>query len=239
MRKIAIIGSCVSRDILNIENSNKYFLPCEYIPRSSLASWFSSQPFDDNYTEKLQSDFQRRVVRTDILKQQIKKLTDANADIILIDLIDERFDLIKTDSGLCTLSDELRSTGVLRNLQCNTIRSGSNEFISLWIEGWKKMLHFFINKQNIKNVYLNKVYWANQTKSGENFISTKERIESQNRFLDKLYDVIKAYLPERQIIEFNRDIFIGADEHRWGKSPFHYVESYYATAFEELKRRCL
>lgn len=73
MKKIFVIGSCVSRDIFNAEGSKENFLVDGYIPRSSLASLLSSSPFEDEYTANLSSDFQKRIVHADIVKLSEKK----------------------------------------------------------------------------------------------------------------------------------------------------------------------
>lgn len=236
MKKIFVIGSCVSRDIFNAEGSKENFLVDGYIPRSSLASLLSSSPFEDEYTANLSSDFQKRIVHADIVKLSEKKIQESHADYFLIDLIDERFNLIKTNTGICTLSDELKGTGITKNMPGSVIESGGDEFFDLWQKGWMKLLYLFENKKSREKIILNKVFWANCTKSGEKFNSIGERIKNQNNFLGRMYEVIESDLNPRQVINFPSDVLLAADEHRWGRSPFHYCDEYYAFALNFLKK---
>ena len=52
--------------------------------------------------------------------------------------------------------------------------------------------------------------------------------------LDHLYNSEERSLPPENIMNFPKELMVGADEHQWGKSPFHYVTEYYESALNFL-----
>ncbi len=94
IRNLLIYGSCVSRDIFNLEESRDFKLT-DYYARSSMASLCSEAYENEEALSRIPSAFRRRMVACDFSKEILSaKDKFAAADVILIDLIDERFDLI-------------------------------------------------------------------------------------------------------------------------------------------------
>lgn len=233
--KVLIFGSCVSRDVLNYQN-NEIEL-ANYFARSSLASAFASLAINDTYTKNLDSDFQRRVVAADLGKKFKEYIKIANFDLFLIDLIDERFNIFMFEQGgLCTLSNELLSAGFDPEKEPGRIiPSGSEEFYTLWESSWIRFLSEIDSIQCRDKIRINKVFWATITSSGRNFPTyNKNYILSSNKFLDRLYARVAKDLEGWQFIEFSASHFVAAEDHRWGLSPFHYIDVYYTEALSQL-----
>jgi len=233
--KILIFGSCVSRDILNYQN-NEIELT-DYFARSSLASAFASLSINDTYTKNLDSDFQQRVVAADLGKKFKEYIKIENFDLLLIDFIDERFNLFMFEQGgLCTLSNELLSAGFNPEEESGRIiPSGSDEFFALWESGWIRFLSEINRIQCRDKIRINKVFWAEITSSGGGFRTySKNYILSSNQFLDRLYARVAKDLEDWQFIEFSASHFVAAENHRWGLSPFHYIDVYYIEALSQL-----
>lgn len=231
---IKIFGSCVSRDILNYQ-SDKIDL-VDYHARSSFGSAFSVASVSDVYTDKIESDFQRRMVAADLCKNFSQTLMQSKFDLILIDFIDERFNLFSFESGeICTLSNEFISTGFdPEQEQGRVIQSGSEEFFSLWEQGWNRFLSLVdLHKFRLK-IRINKVFLATATASGQSFPTYNVKyIQDSNRFLERLYERVALDLKPWQFIDNNPAYFVGSDSHRWGLSPFHYIDAFY---FDALRR---
>lgn len=238
MKRILILGSCVSRDILNFDHEGSLLLE-GYYARSSLASMFGSCPFEEDlYSERLSSKFQQQIVHADISKKAISEIANTSADIILLDLIDERFNLFCTDRGVCTYSNEFLNTGAPNDvLDRRLIQSGSDEFFLMWRNGWRELIAMLNKLSLMPKLRLNKVFWAEKTESGLDFLPHYpiNRIVAANEFLARLYREIEIDLDSDQIYEFSPDRLVGADEHRWGLSPFHYSDEYYKSALEMIK----
>lgn len=144
--KVFILGSCVTRDVFNYDH-NSLFEVENYIARSSIGSIFSHAPFEDTYSHLLASPFQRRMVNADIEKTARHLIAHATPDLFILDLIDERFNLIqsKKNGGICTISAELRlklneeeKKGKTFD-EYRTITSGTEEFIEIWQAGWNSL----------------------------------------------------------------------------------------------------
>lgn len=233
--RVFIFGSCVSRDILNYQNDEMELVG--YFARSSFASAFSSLPIEDIYTKSLSSDFQRRIVSTDLNKSLEENIRSASFDLLLIDFIDERFNLFMFEhGGICTISNELRSTGFAPEREAGqVIPSGDDEFFELWESGWTRFLSVVDSIGCRGKVRVNRALWATTTSSGKGFPTySANYILSANKFLERLYARAKNDLMGWQFIEPSASHFVAAEEHRWGLSPFHYIDAYYADALERI-----
>ncbi len=233
-KKILIFGSCVSRDIFNLKND---FHLINYFARSSFASIFQTPFSHPEIAESLESKFQERIVKADMKKSILSDLKKGNFDILLLDFIDERFNLFKLNDSICTLSNEAIKTGLLEEYpDPEIIKNSSQEFFDMWEQGWKQFIELMQDMGQLEKVILNKVYWAEETVSSDNFepIYSKDKTQQMNIFLDKLYAIAEQSLPSENIMQFSKKVMIGADEHQWGLSPFHYISEYYEEALSLL-----
>lgn len=125
IKNVLIFGSCVSRDIFNLEYSLE-FKVSDYYARSSLASLSSEAYENDSALNRISSPFQRRMVANDFSKEILTAGSKLEGcDVILIDLIDERFDLVVFPSGkIITNSAEFSQSGLLDELGPDGYRLG-------------------------------------------------------------------------------------------------------------------
>lgn len=237
MTDIFIIGSCVSRDILGYDNGQLKL--ADYFARTSFGSAFQSRHIPDNYSDALDSKFQRRLVHADLSKELPTKLTSTSFDILLVDFIDERFDLFQFETGaICTVSSELLKAGFLKHRPAGrVIRSGSDEFLKIWQEGWDQFIDLAKKHNILDRVHINRVFWAEKMNSGACYSPPydAENIESGNALLRKLYAYSSKDIDQSQFLDYSSSLFFGADNHKWGSSPFHYIDSYYITALEKIR----
>lgn len=236
-RSLLIFGSCVSRDILNVDEFNHFSL-VKYYARSSLASACHPIAVQDEYSENLTSLFQRNAVKVDFTKEFVKTLETTMFDDLLIDLIDERFDLfILNEGGVCTLSNEAIASGFECRAELGrVVKSGSDEFFTLWEAGWCKFIELVSRAGKLDCIRVNRVFWADKTANGGDFSPSYSLrgITEANRFLQRMYERIAKDIKFSQFICFNKSLLVGAVEHQWGLSPFHYVDDYYHQALRLL-----
>jgi|GEM_PF-3383372 len=232
MKKILIIGSCVSRDAFEFFDASQFSL-VDYVARSSLASAFSVLPFSGVDLGNIASAFQRRMVETDLCKGLESIIRNSEFDYILLDAIDERFDIFKSDVGeICTLSGELKLSGYFsdgNNKAGKIISSGTSDFLFLWEQGWKRLINLLWELGAIEKLFVNGVYWSSCLEDGSSFDSvyTESYIEMANSFLAEIYSIMRRDLKESQIIGFSQNDLRGSTQHRWGVSPFHYTPNVY------------
>lgn len=239
--RLLILGSCVSRDILGHQAQQEERLKLvDYYARSSLASLAATSlesPLPA-CLENIKCAFQLRMVQRDMRKMFYDDLTTAEYDVLLIDVIDERFNLwMGADGCVCTLSNELVQTGFLSHQRGGKeVVSGSDEFWRMWEDGWA----FFVRRLSaldvLDRVRVNKVFWSASTQSGCGFGGgyTPARIASANQMLERMYRRIAHDIPAHQFLVFDAPCLVAADSHQWGISPFHYVADYYTAALRQL-----
>lgn len=136
--KIAIFGSCVSRDT------------CEFIPDSSVVVYVARQSVtalhhphrqSDLDLSVLSSEFQKRMVASDLAGSGAQLIADRaeELDLVLIDLVDERRGYwLFPDGTTVTNSVEAEACGI-RNLASRSgahlVEFGTDEHYSHWIRG--------------------------------------------------------------------------------------------------------
>ena len=243
IRNLLIYGSCVSRDIFNLEESRSFKLT-DYFARSSMGSLASPPYSNTKALNRIPSAFRRRMVSHDFSKELL--IADhkiARAHIILIDLIDERFDLIKLPTGqIITHSSELSESGLLNESMIDGYRSiqhGSEEHRELWLRGMYLFLDLLKKHKKLDRLIVNKVYWASEFEkdSQTEFPVALKTIERANTELDWMYSHLGNELDPEQFLEFPARLLTADESHRWGISPFHYCDDYYKEALAQIIAR--
>jgi hypothetical protein len=227
--KFIIFGSCVTRDVFEFVDKDKTEL-VRYFARSSLGSAYSNTKVENIDISSIESNFQKSIVASDLNKEFPDFLANSEFDYIIYDAIDERFKLLVMQNGsLCTLSNELQQTKNYKQFVKREILSASDEFFTYWEKGWSSLIGQLDAFGKRSSLLINKAFWAKRTISGDNFLPsyTDNGIDKANAFLAKLYERMAQDIPKNQFIEFNDSLLIGSDNHKWGKSPFHYVDEYY------------
>jgi len=228
--KLLIFGSHVSRDILNFSDENRINL-VKYFARSSIGSIYGKVIRNIDYIENLESEFQKRIVSYDLNKDFVENIGSLEYNLLFMDFIDERFDLyILEDSSLCTLSTELLSTDFLKYNTGRIVKSGSDEHYKIWEKGWKTFIEH-LNFLGITNcLYIQETYWSLSDSSGSDYSYnnySKDKIKKANLYLSKLYKRAKKDLSPNQFLKPSKENIVGKDKHKWGRSPFHYIDNYY------------
>ena len=225
--KIAIHGSCVSRDFAEFRG----WSVSHYQARSSFATK-STPPvkFDESYLMRISSPFQQRMVRWDLIK---RKFEPGDATFLMVDLIDERFDVYLIGTSTVTRSKAFFDCGVLESIIGDKIRleRGGDEYIRIFKEG----LAFFSEWVNLP-IVLHRAFWASMVRA-EDGIETMENIDQINRenaLLRRLYSLTIEALNPMSIVE-STSLLIADPEHKWGLAPFHYIPEYY----EEIDRQVI
>lgn len=242
-KNLIIYGSCVSRDIFNLEENSDFNL-LEYYARSSMASLCSEAYANEDALQRIPSAFRRRMVAYDFSKAMFSEANQFNdSDIILIDLIDERFDLVALPSGqLITLSNELTESGLLEDPSIkgySIIPQGSPERRKLWLQGMQKLFAFLKDRNKLDCVIVNKVFWSSrfEKESETHFPVAPALVEKANAELNWMYDALAHELAEHQFISFPPSLLTADEQHKWGVSPFHYCEGYYVEALSQIRNK--
>lgn len=235
--KVLILGSCVSRDVFRLMESDKCKLE-SYYGRSSFASAFCSEKVKDIWSRNISSSFQARMVSADLNKKWPDVLRNTEFDVLLVDFIDERFHLgFFSNGAVCTLSNELRGSGFDRKVaRARGIQTGSDEHYELWEKGWTSFIELISSLGKKQRVLLNVVKWAEAASDGNvpAWGFTSEQIFSANLYLEKLYSRAAADLEPSQVMRVDSQYFVSSLDHKWGAAPFHYIDAYYLNALDSI-----
>ena len=238
--KVFIAGSCVTRDAFT-PDTKKDFEIVDYYARYSLARLnyptVNLDISDVLFEEKVPSAFQRKLLKNEFSNNLLESISKADFDYLVIDCVDERFGLIRYKNlSYVTNSDELRKAQLFNTRTALKVPCYNREFNHFWRNGLKKI----IEEIGAKKIIINNVYWTNNLNNGAN-ISTKENVERCNRMVSKLYKIAKEEgIPDKNFVNYPQNILIGDADHRWGPSPFHYVNDvyeFYIRYMDQLKEQ--
>lgn len=237
--KVFIHGSCITRDIFRINNEK--FSVEEYVARTSIPSVVSpAWPAALEEFSAVQSAFQKRMLLIDFNKLLFERIAQTTFDYYLIDLIDERFNLIKSDQRMITKSAELIQSNYLsRKIKYTDIKR-----LNFPVQDWKSNCVEYMDrlKQIVPEepIVIFEGFWAEKYRNLEGNIALFDGknnfqlsyIKQINQLMRVYYDYLSYLLPKASIIRFPEAL--AAENHQWGLSPFHYEQDQYHSVYRTL-----
>ena len=222
--KIGIFGSCISRDIfreMKLDNLVK-----EYRARTSIHSVTQSDSADVSKINFPESKFQSRMIKSDFEKTELN-LTDC--DFLILDLIDERFELITNFGSVVSLSNELRDCNDI-NPKINYLDRGSEKDFTLWRDAVKKFrnlikIPIILHKSRLSSVLNHET---------DEIRINHDYIESMNQNLATYEKILYQELEIIGTIDVKQELLTSDINHIWGYSPYHYIYEYYKEALRQL-----
>lgn len=219
-RRALIYGSCVTRDAFQLDG-----LPAlhAYFARSPILSAFGPRVAalpDGLDLAALSSSFQRSMVQRDIQKVLPAAMRALDDEVVIIDFIDERFSVVEVNGGVIAMSVEAKKAGL-------TPRGGvlHRPTDPGFMDRWRVAADRMASALEGKRVILNKAYWALQDETGA-ALSDRFDVNRNNEILAAMFDHLEGSL-DSAVIEYPADLLTANSQHRWGLSPFHYVDSFY------------
>lgn len=238
--RILLLGSCVTRDAFEYQDKPWEIELVDYFARSCLASAMDPRPFEGVELAAIESPFQRRIVEYDLTKEFPGRLVKDDYDLVVYDLIDERFDLVENSTGaIATRSSEFVRSGYDYSGD-RLIRSGTPEAFARWEGGWQRLVEALRTVGRLQDLRINRARWATTIAPSSEPVQfppvfTAEAISRANAYLDSLYERAAQDLPASAFLTFSEDELLAAPEHKWGLSPFHYTTPYYMRLLEHLR----
>lgn len=238
--KVGILGSCVSRDAFEFE-SGKYDLKGNYFARSSIVSIMSAPVECAQSNIKVDNQWLRWILNNDFQKTVLQQLKERNLDCLVIDLIDERFDLLKIGQGIVNGSDELFKACkefIENHGSVTSIKRDSPQAHELFAEAAQK----FANRLNEEfadlPIIIHKALCStNYTDGKEVYKFSKESTalyENMNSYLSFYYSILEKEINNVSVIHLPQEVQLASKSHRWGLAPFHYIDDYYRAFLREL-----
>ena len=248
MPRIAILGSCITRDLWPIRGGGAEHLL--YISRTSLPSLLADPVEGFVPAEAPPGDLhghEHGALVADLQKTALARLMAFAPTHLIFDFIDERFDLLAVGGALATRSGEYARSGY--GAQAALARARVIPRLSPACERlWRGGLEDFATLVRTSplgraRLILHRSRWATYQRlaSGRRRALTgveilggdPVRIPDYNALLERQDAALLAAMPPMEIVEAPR-WQVADPAHRWGLSPFHYVPEYYDAIRSQL-----
>lgn len=225
----SIFGSCVTRDAFSQQSKDPRL--DVYVARSSIWSLFSpplSLAASIQDVPGAVSAFERRMVEWDVTKSARPLLLASTASTLIVDLIDERFDLIGDGIAFATESASFRKLGLHEMFASAPKRIGLQDRLG----SVDKLAMEFAQHlcANFDRIVIHKAYWALSRRDGD-ILVPMERADYYGRvngLLSIIYAALERAMPGAQVVEIPEELRVADPSHRWGLAPFHYEQGYYS-----------
>jgi hypothetical protein len=232
-RRFAIFGSCVSGDIFRLHRDLGELV--SYHSRCSLLSLMSSPlEFRDDFDWP--SNFARRVVKADFEKTFFDGLEASKCDALIVDFVDERWDLLRLGDSMVTCSANLMKMGADRLARRGFARVARSDARTqeLWRDACARFAATLRERLPDLQVVLHKVLGAYRCRDGDEFCELEPfadgiPLEIVNPILEDCNACFRSHM--ESLLEIDLPRTYAADKnHSWGISPFHFEERYYKDA---------
>lgn len=251
MSKVAVIGSCITRDLWPILGADVSGLL--YISRTSLPSLLSTSVGSVAIAASPPAPLrpaQHAAVVADLTKTALGALVEHCPTHIIFDFIDERFDLLTAGDGLATHSWELEVSGYLDQpafARRRSIPRLSAACGLLWNDALREMAAFLASTPlSGAQIILHEAQWADSQRSAsgrkaplpdalELMAGRPVSRAAHNNLLARYQNAFRAHLPQAAVVAADQRLRLADPAHRWGLSPFHYVEDYYREIWRQLQ----
>jgi hypothetical protein len=188
--------------------------------------------------------FERRCVIADLEKNENYWAFERNAEFLIVDYIDERFD------SLCVGPSRVSDTRHVRQPQFEAAYSqtlrvqprSSQEVHEAWLAGAGKFFDRARKAFPSSRIILHEAYWASEFRheSGERkpmSDAMTRAVEKNNLLLSELHGATKSLVPGMSVVTPSKDVLFADPEHRWSKEPFHYIHAYYTEFVRMVRER--
>lgn len=232
--RISIFGSCVTRDIFRVAPGD--FEVVSYHCRTSLVSLISPPLALDERDLSWPSPFSRRVVRADFEKTFFDSLAEAAPGLLLLDLVEERHELLRRGDSFAAYSRDLIDAG-FHPRGFEVLGRFSPDVEALWYPAATQFAETLSDLFPELPVVVHRAFGLTSFRDDAGvhpFPETRlEVVRTTNRMLERFYGHLAAELPHATILEPPKT-FVADAAHRWGLAPYHYEDAYYVEAMTRL-----
>lgn len=178
-------------------------------------------------------------VREDALykerSQVFKDIKPEKEDYLLVDFLEERYDLIEEKMNTWTTLNEIWVKCGLEPENYNILERRSRECKSLWEEACLKFISLIKNKFNEKNIILVENYLAPKYKFQGGGAVEWTDIAETNTILKEYYTFFKKMLPDVKVLKISEELNYTSADSQYGKDPSYYNYKAHKAMARQLK----
>ncbi|MBL8554816.1 MAG: hypothetical protein JNL41_11105 [Phenylobacterium sp.] len=247
MSRIAIVGSCITRDLWPIRGGGSEHLL--YVSRTSFPSLFSVPVKGFSPARRPPGDLhnhEHAALVADLTKTALARLLAFRPTHIIFDFIDDRFDLLAVGDSLVSRSGEIIRSGYLTRRafrRHHTVRRLSDACTRLWMDSAAEFAAFVASSPLSRaRLILHSARWATHHRDADGAAQPilgpeilggdPADIWSYNDLLVRQEAHFQTVMPPLERVDAG-ELRLADAGHRWGLSPFHYVPEYY----DEVRRQ--
>jgi hypothetical protein len=251
MSRVAIVGSCITRDLWRFRGASGSASTHEllYVSRTSLPSLFATPLAGFKAAAKPPRGLKpqpHRALVADLSKTALASLVAFRPTHLIFDFIDERFDLLSAGGTLVTDSWELEASGYrrqpgLRGARAIPRLSAACE--RLWLDAAAETAALVrATPLSEARIILHSARWATRRRTAQGREAAIGEVEvlpghpadvaAHNALLARYEAAFTQLMPAMARVEAAHRL--ADDGHQWGLSPFHYTPDYYAEIWRQL-----
>lgn len=246
--KVAVIGSCVTRDIFNsnfISNYKEIYECVSTAWQTSIISFMSDRTWfpDDQkgFVEEV-TKHQRNTTNRDIAKRYRDEFIEAQPDYIIVDLYtDVKYGVVKTDAGYLTNNPNgFRKTLYYKNENHQeTLNIFKDErYLPLFYGNFHRFVDWV--KTNIPNckIVMNG-FWETYSYFTEgSYVKNYSpkicsTVAKDNAMYDQMYEKLRTEY-NVEFLEMRNKTYYGDYKHVYGNKPWHFTQEYYYDLYSSL-----
>lgn len=240
--RIAIVGSCVTRDAFLDADPVRVV---HYTARTSVLSIYARPvAIGDDVLARVEPEFIRRCIRTDFRKTLMAEMAASAPDAVVVDFIDERFDVFRADDRVVSKSWDMYQAGLWQVAVDQGLRDASKEDPALRAQLLDCARRFFRDLAGMvgaDRVFLHRAECADRyldLQGQEQTFDDETRATNArtNALIGDLVGAARGILPPRAVIDVMDGMRADA-ANIWQLAPFHYEPRYYRAFMAALVDR--
>lgn len=246
--KVAIIGSCITRDVFNSKFIKDYKDIYECVStawQASMISFMSNRTwFEDDQKgfKETVSKHQRNTTNRDISKKYRNEIIEAEPDFIIFDLYtDIKYGVVKNKVGYLTNNPNgFRKTVYYQNKQYEEALNiyKDEKYLTLLYDSFAKFQQWV--KTNIPNckIIITGFLAAFSHTTKENYIvnfdlKTCSTVARDNIMYNKIYSKLSSDF-DVTLLDMQNRTYFGDHNHIYGIKPWHLTQQYYDDLYKNL-----
>lgn len=243
--KIDVFGSCVSRDIFRFAVPGRYEV-CTNIERNSITSLYENSILEEIKVSNTKiPSYEQKMFTTQLKKDAVAELKRSGAEILVLDLAEERLDRYEIEyKGKKTSLNYWPRANIMFESLCNEKHYGCrlNKKKSPFEMTEKQIREKFSRfaKEIVKteknpdgyeqgNIYVIEAKFADKIVTEQGGLRNYYKdyhVKQYNQMYDQMYKIFYEYIPNCKKIKFPQFAY-ATEHHKWGGHPLHYEDKIY------------